>query len=108
METLAVPVSHTYDTASDYNVTLTVTDDADATNSDGTEVSVDGRPPVADGDSDGVADGVDNCPDVPNPFQNDTDGDGLGDLCDADNDNDGLTDDDEVNTHETNPVDADS
>src|SRR5690606_9911728 len=35
-----------------------------------------------DQDLDGVLDGVDNCPFVPNPDQLDTDGDGLGDACD--------------------------
>ena len=39
---------------------------------------------VTDGDGDGIADGSDNCPDVPNPAQADWDRDGTGDLCDAD------------------------
>lgn len=35
-----------------------------------------------DFDQDGVANGVDNCPHVPNPDQADADGDGHGDACD--------------------------
>ncbi len=36
----------------------------------------------ADTDSDGIADIMDNCPDVYNPLQEDSDFDGLGDSCD--------------------------
>jgi hypothetical protein len=38
--------------------------------------------PVGDRDGDGVADGSDNCPDVSNADQLDTDGDTIGDACD--------------------------
>jgi hypothetical protein len=54
------------------------------------------RGPVAwasigsDSDGDGVPDDVDNCMDVSNPDQLDTDGDGIGDACDADIDDDGV------------------
>ena len=36
---------------------------------------------VGDRDNDGVADDIDNCPDVPNADQSDSDGDGIGDAC---------------------------
>jgi hypothetical protein len=39
--------------------------------------------PDTDSDLDGIADCVDNCPDVYNPDQADSDGDGIGDACDA-------------------------
>jgi hypothetical protein len=35
----------------------------------------------ADGDGDLVHDGIDNCPDTPNPVQQDSDGDRVGDAC---------------------------
>lgn len=46
-------------------------------------------------DGDGVVDDKDNCPDVANPDQKDTDGDKLGDACDADDDGDGKFDEDD-------------
>ena len=79
-----------------------------------------------DADGDGILDDNDNCPLIANPAQTDTDGDTEGDACDADDDNDGLTDvdegtlgtdpllsdtdgdglsdGDEVNTHGTDPL----
>ena len=44
---------------------------------------------VTDSDSDGVADGIDNCLNVPNPAQVDTDGNGVGDACNNSEDADG-------------------
>ena len=38
---------------------------------------------LADDDHDGVPDGIDNCTDVTNPDQADSDGDGVGDACEA-------------------------
>ncbi len=43
-----------------------------------------------DFDGDGVGDRIDNCTLAPNAFQDDTDADGFGNLCDADYDNDGV------------------
>ena len=69
-----------------------------------------------DRDLDLVLDGTDNCDEIDDPDQLDTDGDLAGNLCDADDDDDGLADDVETNTGEfvspqntgTNPLLADS
>ena len=50
------------------------------------------RPGAADEDGDGIADGVDNCPQHANANQTDTDDDELGNECDPDDDNDGISD----------------
>lgn len=49
-----------------------------------------------DQDGDGVAGSADNCPADANPDQADYDQDGAGDVCDADDDNDGLDDGDDL------------
>jgi hypothetical protein len=43
-----------------------------------------------DSDTDGVLDGIDNCPLVANPDQLDTNGNGIGDACDPDIDGDSV------------------
>ncbi len=47
---------------------------------------------LLDSDADGIADAADNCPQVPNPLQENFDGDAEGDACDPDDDNDSFAD----------------
>ena len=46
-------------------------------------------------DEDGLCGDVDLCPAIPDPAQDDTDGDGIGDRCDGDVDGDGVDNDDD-------------
>ena len=49
-----------------------------------------------DADNDGVSNDDDNCPDMANPQQNDTDMDSIGDVCDGDIDGDGVNNEDDA------------
>lgn len=44
----------------------------------------------SDSDGDGIADAADNCTDVANPLQQDSNGDGYGNACDGDLNDDGI------------------
>ena len=63
-----------------------------------------------DSDCDGVDDSVDNCPNDANAAQTDSDGDGIGDICDPslDDDGDGVDNDSDNCPSDYNPTQADS
>lgn len=61
-----------------------------------------------DVDNDGIPDQFDNCPDTANADQLNFDGDFYGDVCDDDDDNDGLIDDYEIDVLGTIPLSIDS
>lgn len=62
----------------------------------GTGPISDPSPLTQDNDGDGFHDGIDNCPTMANEDQANNDGDAQGDICDADDDNDGVADEDDI------------
>lgn len=65
-------------------------------------------PPAIDTDKDGIVDDEDNCPLVSNPDQEDSDNDGIGDVCEEDMDGDGIPDDEDNCPEVANPDQEDS
>lgn len=61
-----------------------------------------------DGDADGVSDVRDTCPELMEADQTDTDGDGLGDVCDGDDDADGVPDAADVRVIDPNTGETES
>jgi len=81
-DTSSQTTSYVYSNAGEYTVTLVVTDDDGLTGSDTAEATISESTPT-DTDSDGISDDLDNCPNTYNPDQEDSDGDGIGDACEA-------------------------
>lgn len=80
--------THTYSSSGSYQICLTATDNDGASDESCKTLTCSPK----DADEDGIPDDQDNCVNVPNPDQNDTDGDQKGDACDTDDDDDGIPD----------------
>ncbi|MEE9230972.1 MAG: thrombospondin type 3 repeat-containing protein, partial [Acidobacteriota bacterium] len=74
---------------------------------DGAEIALGTHPGREDTDFDLLSDDIDTCPLTPSPDNSDLDSDGIGDICDEDDDNDGLSDEAEEQAG-SNPKDPDT
>jgi hypothetical protein len=97
-----------YLAATDVSQTFNICNSASDCDGDGLAFSSDANDLNGDVDGDGVSDGADNCPAIGNANQTDTDGDTIGDLCDTDDDNDGIPDVGEVRNDCIIKTDCDS
>lgn len=94
--TTNVRISHVYADTGNYTVTLTVTDDIGATNTDTTFAVITLEDIDGDGWSNDAEEYYGTDPNNSSDYPVDADVDGVPDNWDADDDNDGLTDDKEV------------
>jgi alpha-tubulin suppressor-like RCC1 family protein len=97
-----------YLAATDVTQAFNICNSASDCDGDGLAFSSDANDLNGDVDGDGVSDGTDNCPAIGNANQTDTDGDTKGNLCDTDDDNDGILDVGEVRNDCIIKADCDS
>ena len=95
-ETITIPVSGDMAIEMDEGFTVTLSNPVPATIPITSATAEGVIEDDDDNDGDGVANNSDNCPDTANPGQENFDSDLLGDVCDPDDDNDGMTDQYEV------------
>ena len=94
-----------YETKSSYSIRVRTTDSSGSTYEKSFTITVNDLDEDSDGD--GITNNIDNCPSTANTDQLDTDGDGVGNVCDSDDDGDGFSDEVEI-TCGSDPLDATS